>query len=40
MEKDLVYAVVGCGAIGGFYGAKLANSGKAVNFFYIAITIM
>ena len=32
MEKDLVYAVVGCGAIGGFYGAKLANSGKAVNF--------
>ena len=32
MGKDLVYAVVGCGAIGGVYGAKWANSGKGVNF--------
>ncbi|MCR5821053.1 MAG: putative 2-dehydropantoate 2-reductase [Bacteroidaceae bacterium] len=31
MEK-LKYAVVGTGAIGGFYGAKLANAGNEVHF--------
>ena len=29
---DFKYTVIGAGAIGGFYGGKLANSGKNVNF--------
>ena len=30
--KQLTYAVVGMGAIGGFYGAKLARAGREVHF--------
>ncbi len=30
--KGLTYAVVGTGAIGGFYGAKLARAGREVHF--------
>jgi len=29
---DLVYGVIGTGAIGGFYGGRLAHSGKEVHF--------
>ncbi|MCQ2148081.1 MAG: hypothetical protein MJZ16_11265 [Bacteroidales bacterium] len=28
----MIYSVIGTGAIGGYYGAKLARSGKEVNF--------
>lgn len=31
---SLKYAVVGTGAIGGFYGGKLANAGKEVHFLF------
>ena len=30
--KQLTYAVIGTGAIGGFYGAKLARAGREVHF--------
>ena len=30
--KQLTYAVIGTGAIGGYYGAKLARAGQEVNF--------
>ena len=30
----LKYAVIGSGAIGGFYGAKLANTGQSVHFLF------
>ena len=30
--KHLTYAVVGTGAIGGYYGAKLARAGQEVHF--------
>ena len=30
--KELTYAVVGTGAIGGYYGAKLARAGREVHF--------
>lgn len=28
------YAIIGTGAIGGFYGAKLAHSGQEVHFLF------
>ena len=33
----LKYAIVGCGAIGGFYGAKLVQAGCDVHFCFILI---
>jgi len=32
--KDLIYSVVGTGAIGGYYGAKLARAGRDVHFLF------
>lgn len=32
MEKGLRYGVIGTGAIGGYYGAKLARAGREVHF--------
>jgi len=32
MKENLRYAIVGSGAIGGYYGAKLANAGGDVHF--------
>ncbi|MGN0231797.1 MAG: 2-dehydropantoate 2-reductase [Muribaculaceae bacterium] len=32
--SDLKYAIVGCGAIGGFYGAKLVEAGCDVHFLF------
>lgn len=32
--SDLRYAVIGCGAIGGFYGGKLAQAGMDVHFLF------
>lgn len=34
------YGVIGTGAIGGYYGAKLARSGQDVHFLSIVITTM
>ena len=34
MSKNLKYGVVGVGAIGGYYGGRLANIGKDVHFLY------
>lgn len=34
MSKNLKYGVVGTGAIGGYYGGRLANIGKDVHFLY------
>jgi len=31
-DTRLTYAVVGTGAIGGFYGSKLAHAGREVHF--------
>ena len=30
----LKYAIVGCGALGGFYGAKLVQAGCDVHFLF------
>ncbi len=33
-NKELSYAVIGVGGVGGFYGGKLANAGKEVHFLF------
>lgn len=32
--KDLKYAIIGTGAVGGYYGGRLSNIGKDVHFLY------
>ena len=32
MEMNMKYGIIGTGAIGGYYGAKLAHGGQEVHF--------